>query len=316
MRLRVRAVCLVVAVLFSAGLTLTVVGSAGATPLDQKSGVITWAEAAGSTPNYIFPLDGGATAVSSNLTYLEPLFWLPLYWYGSNAHPSHALNPKLSLAKPPTFSHDDKSITITFNKYAWSTGAPVTSRDLSFWMNLMLNEKTNYLYYVPGGWMDHVASYSTPSPSTFVLNLSVSYNRTYILDDVLSVLFPIPQQAWDKTSANAPIGNYDETAAGAKRVYAYLNQQSRSLKTWDTNPLWQVVDGPWRIEPNSGFQTTGQLTVVPNAHYSGPNKPKVAQFKELPFTSTSSEFDALRSGTIDYGYLPSTDLAQIHTLES
>lgn len=192
----------------------------------------------------------------------------------------------------------------------------MTSRDLSFWMNLMLNEKTNYLYYVPGGWMDHVASYSTPSPSTFVLNLSVSYNRTYILDDVLSVLFPIPQQAWDKTSANAPIGNYDETAAGAKRVYAYLNQQSRSLKTWDTNPLWQVVDGPWRIEPNSGFQTTGQLTVVPNAHYSGPNKPKVAQFKELPFTSTSSEFDALRSGTIDYGYLPSTDLAQIHTLES
>ncbi|MDA8317317.1 MAG: ABC transporter substrate-binding protein, partial [Actinomycetota bacterium] len=65
-----------------------------------------------------------------------------------------------------------------------------------------------------------------------------------------------------------------------------------------------------------GFQTTGQLTVVPNPRYSGPNKPKVAEFKELPFTSTSSEFDALRSGTIDYGYLPSTDLGQVHSLES
>ena len=316
MRIRARAARLVVAVLSSAGLALTAVGNAGAAPLDQRSGVITWAETAGLPPSYIFPLDGSATAVDSNLTFLEPLFWLPLYWYGSNAHPSRTLNPKLSLAKPPTFSDNDKSMTITFNKYAWSTGAPVTSRDLSFWMNLMLNEKTNYLYYVPGGWMDHVASYSTPSPSTFVLNLSVSYNRTYLIDDVLSELFPIPQQAWDKTSASAPIGNYDETPAGAKRVYAYLNQQSRSLKTWDTNPLWQVVDGPWRIEPGSGFQTTGQLTVVPNTHYSGPDKPKVAQFQELPFTSTSSEFDALRSGTIDYGYLPLTDLGQIHTLES
>ncbi len=143
MKLQAKAARILLAVLSGAGLALTAVGSAGAAPLDQKSGVITWAETAGLPPSYIFPLDGSATAVDSNLTYLEPLFWLPLYWYGSNAHPSRTLNPKLSLAKPPTFSNDDKSITITFNKYAWSTGAPVTSRDLSFWMNLMLNEKTN-----------------------------------------------------------------------------------------------------------------------------------------------------------------------------
>jgi peptide/nickel transport system substrate-binding protein len=121
---------------------------------------------------------------------------------------------------------------------------------------------------------------------------------------------------WDKTSATSPVGNYDETPSGAAKVYSYLNKESMSLSTWDTNPLWQVVDGPWHLKPNTGFQVTGQTIMLPNATYSGPDKPKISELEELPFTSSTAEFDALQSGTIDYGYVPTTDVGDLGNLKA
>jgi peptide/nickel transport system substrate-binding protein len=288
---------------------------AGAASHSQRSGEVTFA-GTGPGPTYLFPLYDGAEAGNNNITLVQPLMWLPLYWFGSNTNPKIEVNYTLSMAGPPSFSNGNKTITVDLKHYVWSTGAPVTARDLVFWMNIMLNNKTNYSNYYPGGWMTHVVSYSAPSPSTFVLDLGLTYNKTYLVDDVLSILTPIPQQAWDKTSASSPVGNYDETAAGAKRVYDFLNAASRSKPTFATNPVWQVVDGPWRIKPGTGFQVTGQITFVPNQRYSGPNKAKVGEFEELPFTSDSAEFNALRAGTLDYGYVPLNDIAEIAAVKA
>ncbi len=129
-----------------------------------------------------------------------------------------------------------------------------------------------------------------------------------MLYDELSEIVPIPQYAWDKTSASSPVGNYDTTAAGAKAVWKFMNGQATQQGTYSTNPLWKVVDGPWKL---SAFSTvTGASTFVPNKAYTGPDKPKIAKFEELPFTSTSAEFNALRSGQVDYGYLPPEDASQ------
>jgi peptide/nickel transport system substrate-binding protein len=88
-----------------------------------------------------------------------------------------------------------------------------------------------------------------------------------------------------------------------------MNQESDTLSTWDTNPLWQVVDGPFRLERNDGFDpTTGLVVMVPNPSYSGPVKPKIARFEELPFTSSAAELNAVLAGQVDYGQLPFTDL--------
>jgi peptide/nickel transport system substrate-binding protein len=147
------------------------------------------------------------------------------------------------------------------------------------------------------------------------LKLTRTYNPTYLLYNGLATLTPLPQQAWDKTSATGPVGDFDTTPAGAKKVYAYLNSASMSLSTWDTNPLWQVVDGPWHLKPKTGFQVTGQTIMLPNAKYSGPDKPKLAEFEELPFTSATAEFNALESGSVDYGYVPATDTGAFGSLK-
>jgi peptide/nickel transport system substrate-binding protein len=291
-------------------------GGSNSSGKPQTGGTVTFAEQPGSTPTYIFPLYNGANSQNANITYLQPLMWLPLYWFGHSNNDQATINYPESMANPPVFSNGGKTVTMTLKKYKWSNGKPVTSRDLEFWTNLLLAEKTNSAAYVPGGWMDHVSGMSAPNPSTFVLNFNVKYNPTYLLYNGLSILQPIPQAVWDKTSATGKIGNYDMTPSGAKAVYTFMNKESMSLSTWDSNPLWQVVDGPWHLKPNTGFQVTGQVTMVPNKLYSGPDKPKASEFQELPFTSSTAEFDALQSGNVDYGYVPTTETASMGRLKS
>jgi peptide/nickel transport system substrate-binding protein len=312
---------------FVAGLAATIAlvvvlsacgGSGGSTHKQGKptsGGELTFAEQPGAIPTYIFPLYDGANSQNANITYLQPLMWRPLYWFGHPDSSAATVNYPYSMAAPPVYSDGHKTITMTLKHWKWSDGTPVTSRDLVFWMHLLLVEKNNYAGYVPGGFLDHVASVSAPTPTKFVLRLNQAYNPTYLLYNGLALLSPIPQHAWDKESASGRVGNYDNTPAGARKVYAYLNKASLSLSTWDTNPLWQVVDGPWRLKPNTGFQTTGQTTMVANDKYSGPDKPHLNEFEELPFTSAPAEFNALQGGTVDYGYVPTTDIGAIGGLK-
>jgi peptide/nickel transport system substrate-binding protein len=48
--------------------------------------------------------------------------------------------------------------------------------------------------------------------------------------------------------------------------------------------------------------------MAPNKTYSGPVKPKLDSFVQLPYTSSAAEFNALVGGKITVGYLPSEDI--------
>ena len=145
-------------------------------------------------------------------------------------------------------------------------------------------------------------SFPSSTPYTFSITFNKAYSHLWLLYNQLSQITPIPQHVWDKTSASGPVGNYDMTPAGALKVYKFLNTQSTQQATYASNPLWKVVDGPWNLSAFS--PSTGYSAFVPNPTYGGPGKPKIAKLEELPFTSDIAEFDALRSGQLDYGYLP------------
>ena len=66
-----------------------------------------------------------------------------------------------------------------------------------------------------------------------------------------------------------------------------------------------MVDGPWHL---TQFNVTGDLTMAPNPTYSGPVKPTIKKFEEVPFTSDTSEFNALVGQKVTYGYLPLQDV--------
>ncbi len=285
-------------------------GAASPKSTTQSGGTVTFAQQVGAPPTYIFPLEDGANSGNNNITYLQPLMWRPLYWFGHSNSQAPTINYSLSLAKPPVWSNGGKTATITLLPYRWSNGTVVTTRDVEFWMNLLKANEQDYVGYAPGWWLDEVSRIDYSSPTQFSITFNGVYSQTWLVDNGLSEITPIPQAAWDKTSAAGAIGNYDRTTSGAVAVYNFLNSQSNSLPTWDTNPLWQVVDGPFKIAPNNGFDpTTGFLAMVPNHSYSGPVKPKIARLEELPFTSDAAELDAVLAGRVDYGYLPFTDLS-------
>ncbi len=82
---------------------------------------------------------------------------------------------------------------------------------------------------------------------------------------------------------------------GAEKIYKFLNSQATKLSTYATNPLWQDVDGPFKL---TAFNpSTDANTMVPNPSYSG-QKPSISKFEEVAFTSDDAEYNALRSGRL------------------
>jgi len=279
--------------------------SSGSQPSATTSQVGTYAYiSTGPTTDYIFPLSQDS---QTNETFQYQLY-RPLYWFGGVGDGAPVFNASLSLANPPQFSSNGLTVTVHLKHYLWSDGRPVTARDVEFFMNLVKAEKDIWAAYVPGFFPDNIVATTSPNPETVVFHLSQSYgtNSTWFFYNELSQITPLPQQVWDKTSTGSPVGNYDLTSSGARKVWNFLEAQSVSVGSYDTNPLWTVVDGPWRLK---SFTESGLITLVPNRKYSGPDRPRISQFQEIPFVSTTAEFNELLSThSIDVGAVPPEDV--------
>ena len=118
----------------------------------------------------------------------------------------------------------------------------------------------------------------------------------------------------DRTSLTGKVSNYDLTKAGADAVWTFLQKQGEEEGTFTSSPLWQVVDGPWKI---TTFLSDGYYAWTPNKNYSGPDKPILSKVIYTPFTNDDAEMDTLRSGTtLSLAALPLNDIKQIPALEA
>jgi peptide/nickel transport system substrate-binding protein len=271
-----------------------------------SGGIVTFAESAGYAPTWILPFYPGSFDTIQEQGWFENFMWPPLYNTSNGASP--AVNYSHSLGNPPTYSANDKVATITIKHWKWSDGTPVTSRDLIFWFNLLKANKTEWGPYLPGKFPDNVTSIKAVNPYELTMTLDKAYAPTFFTGSELSQMTAIPQHVWDKTSASGKVGNYDQTPAGAKAVMSFLQSQSKDLKTYATNPLWKTVDGPFKL---TGYTQNGKATFTPNKSYSGPDKPRISEFVEVPFTSADAEYNALRAGNLTIGNIPANDYSTI-----
>jgi peptide/nickel transport system substrate-binding protein len=278
-------------------------------------GTATFAEGPAATPNYILPLTSCKYFSVTNLSQFIELMYRPLYWFGENGQVK--LNSSLSLASDPVYSDGGKTVTMKLKGWKWSDGTTITSRDVEFWMNLYKANLGGYCGYTPTYFPDNVTSMSYPDPMTVVFSLNKAYGSYWFNYNELSQISPMPQHLWDKTSDSGKV--FDPTAQGvgdrdpatAKAIYKYLDGQSKTLGTYATNPLWQVVSGPWKLK---SFTTEGAVAMVPNTAYSGPQKPTLAEFDLQPYTTATAEFNVLHSGGIDLGYIPTESVSQKDSL--
>src|SRR5262245_22709985 len=131
---RVRTTTLAV-VVAAAAAALVVSAVAGAGTTRTTADTATLALRPGTTPDFIFPIVGGAHYSVANIEQFQRLMWRPLYLYGKAGKP--VLNAPASLAKLPVYSKGNTQVTITLKPYKWSDGRPVTSRDFTFLLNLL-----------------------------------------------------------------------------------------------------------------------------------------------------------------------------------
>ncbi|WP_432571319.1 peptide ABC transporter substrate-binding protein [Kineococcus sp. SYSU DK005] len=300
------------------GLTACTGGSvqdsaAGAEATGQalEGGTASYALPANSTPNWILPLITSGKTATYN-TSVRIALWTPLYSYTAESG-QLGVDLKGSLASAePTWSQDGLTATITLNEQSWSGGAAVTSRDVEFWFNLVKANTASWAPYVRGNFPDNVSTFTAIDDKTFSLTFDQAYNQQWVNANQLTLMYALPQQVWDKTAADAAVGDYDRDPAGAQQVWTYLTEQAADLETYATNPLWKSVNGPFTLKE---FTSTGQVTLAKNPDYTGPDAAHLDEVRFLPFTSEDAAFNAVLSGDVDYGYMPIASLSQKPRIE-
>jgi len=293
-------------------------------PAIKRGGTVMWALPPSTQPNWIFPFASLSFFSLDNLTQFQYLMYRPLYWFGQITTSNPTFNEQLSLAAAPVYSNGGKTVTISLKGWKFSNGQVVNAQSVLFWLNMMKDEgPTEWAGYAPGYFPDNLVSWSAPSLSSLMvtMNFNAVYGTNWMLYNELSQITPMPE-AWDVTSLTGAPGSggcgalvYTKAVAAAcTKVWTFdtdNNGKSKSphmsgdLATYGTNPLWKVVDGPWTL---SAFNSSnGEATYVPNPQYSGPQKPYISKFIEVPFLSDTSEFAAIAAGgssAPQYGYVP------------
>jgi peptide/nickel transport system substrate-binding protein len=297
--------------------TSSTAGLYGALPSSgtpATGGTITMGQLTGSTPTYIFPIVPGANATDGTDFLIDQL-WLPLY--NLQVGGSMQVNYATSAAQPPTFSDGDRRVTIKLRSgLNWSNGKPVTANDVLFDLALtkaaVKESAANWSLYTPGLIPDNVISATAPNSRTVVLTFNRAYNPAYLTDDQLAgTLSPLPSTVWNVASQGGAHLNW-RTPANAKKIYNYLAKAAGSLSTFASNPLWQTVDGPFKL--GSFSAASGAFNLDANRSFTLTGKVKFSNLAVQTFTSTTSQLNAMLSGSLDVGTLDFSQLSSAPTL--
>jgi peptide/nickel transport system substrate-binding protein len=279
------------------------------TPRPRRGGVVTWACAPGFPPAVIFPFTPAERMGTRNVLEFQALMYRTLYFFGSDGSPD--VDYANSIGEPPVWSEDGLTVTIRVKPWTWSNGETLSADNVLFWVNLMAVKGARYGEYVPGYFPDNLAAYGKLSEDTVYFTFDRVYSRSWVLKNQLSMITPLPR-AWDRT-ATGP-ANASGDLADVEAVYEYLMAEQGDIcdegnehrTRWPDSPIWSTVSGPWRLK---SYTADGVVTFVPNEHYSGPNKPYLDEFRQVPTFSDEEQYRMLQAGpdgpdAVQVGYLP------------
>ena len=273
------------------------------------------AEQPGAIPSFIFPINSCSTYSTTNVQQFQSLQYRPLYFYGAGS--SSTLNPLLSLATAPVLSHDQKTVSITLKNWHFANHAVVTAASALFYLNLYRSNPTSVCGYTQHlGLPDQITS-AVATGQVLRITFASTVNLAWLQANYLSQIVPLSLTWSTNGTAAVPscaTGTFGAagTISACQSVLTYLDTHGADSSTF-ASPFWQQgVDGPYRL---SSFRNDGTATFVANTSYSGAVKPHIGAFTEVPMHSYLQEVAALRSGSLDLGYISPVDLP-IHTSSS
>ena len=290
-------------------MTAELVESRPAGERPRRGGVVTWACAPGFPPAVIFPFTPAERMGTRNILEFQALMYRTLYYFGSDGTPE--VDYANSIGEPPEWSEDGRTVTVRVKPWRWSNGETLCADNVLFWVNLMKVKGARYGEYVPGFFPDNLTDYGKLSDDTAYFTFDKAYSKRWVLMNQLSTITPLPR-AWDRTAAGP--ANASGDLADVAAVYDYLMAEQGDIcaetnehrTRWADSPIWSVVSGPWRLR---SYTLDGVVTFVPNESYSGPNKPYLDEFRQVPTSSDEQQYQVLQRGPqadggFQVGYLP------------
>ncbi len=100
---------------------------------------------------------------------------------------------------------------------------------------------------------DNIASWTARGARTVVLHLRHAVNPSWFTPTSCRTsgggVYPLPSQDWNVDSAQGEhITDWATNPADALKIYHYLQTQGTDQAAFATNPLWKVVDGPFKLK--------------------------------------------------------------------
>jgi peptide/nickel transport system substrate-binding protein len=264
-----------------------------------EGGVATWTCLPGFPPAVIFPFTPPERFGMRSLYEFQMLMYRPLFWLGRDGEPT--IDYDLSIGEKPRWDEDGRTVTVRIKPWRWSNGETLCADNVMFWMNMLTAKGPRYGAYVRGYFPDNLLSYAKVAHDTVSFTFDEVYSRNWVLMNQLTMITPMPR-AWDRTADGPADATTDISQVEA--VYEFLMAENGDMVaednshrvTWADSEVWSVVNGPWRLRE---YTEDGVVTFVPNEHYSGPNKPRLAEFRQVPTTSDEHEYELLRAGGDD-----------------
>ncbi|GAB3062048.1 hypothetical protein GCM10027053_25570 [Intrasporangium mesophilum] len=275
----------------------------------KPGGTVVVALAPGLSPNYIYPYP---PASANGTVIARGQLWRALYRPSGAGDQVADLNH--SLAEPPKTSSDRKTVSIKLKDYAWSNGKKVVADDVVFSLDLLKaalrKSPGNWSFYTPGQFPDGVTAKAS-APDTVTLHLDKAYNSSYLLS-MLTLIYIMPSADWSIAQTGGPHLDFTDPK-NAAAIYDYLTKQSEDQSTFTSNPLWQIVNGPYKLK--SFDSTTGSYSLAKNEKYSGPGAKALDQVDFKSFTSSAAVLNQYKAGTLTVGSLDASYVNQIDALK-
>ena len=96
---------------------------------------------------------------------------------------------------------------------------------------------------------------------------------------------------------------------------AYAPLPDSTLDNPEAGGQKPVGNGPYKLASDTAWEHNVKVTLVPNENYWGEDKPKIDALIYKAFTGDDAEFNSVRSGSIDFGYIPAAQYNQRKAIE-
>ncbi|NUP53555.1 MAG: hypothetical protein HOW97_40470, partial [Catenulispora sp.] len=260
----------------------------------------------GSSPNSIFPFTSLDQLTTQNVGQFQYFFYRPLYFVGLNDQLT--VDYDMGPADKPSWSADGRTVTVPLKAaWKWSDGEQVTGQDVQFWLNMMKAESANLGYYSPPNtkvgvkYLPDNITATKVTDSSIAITFDQPYSQDYIVGNALQTVTPMPL-AWDVTDDKGTKGKCSADTldsptlkADCEPVYRYLSTAGKDVKTFASNPLWKIVDGPWQLAAFNA--ATGGFSISKNPQFGGEHKAHLDSVEFVPYNSVDAEWQDLQTGS-------------------